>query len=79
MEAFLSGHQPTLAPFGDLANYPPYLIEAPLLHSHHPERWVDGGIGPFMLIGLRGKIPSHFGPIDKMSMEEAASGAGRSH
>ena len=29
MEAFLSGHQPTLAPSGGLANYPPYLIEAP--------------------------------------------------
>jgi len=28
MKAFLSGHQPTLAPFGGLANYPPYLIEA---------------------------------------------------
>ena len=29
MEAFLSGQQPTLAPFRGLANSPPYLIEAP--------------------------------------------------
>src|SRR5215467_8087570 len=29
MEAFLSGHQLTLAPFGGLANSPPSLIEAP--------------------------------------------------